>query len=389
MRKSSAAKVNPIRQRDQFSCCAASLQMCLIANGVDPEIATLDHVSKVMNVQPRRGASFEDIMAAAQYYGQRATLIMPSTLRQVKEATDNGFPVVIGWNPEGRPWSHASVIFDVDSDLTVSVADPNCPDPEDTVRKIPKDEFYKKWIEESSHGYLIRRPALIIEPEITQDGRQIMASMKKTAEPADCWRDGLRGRDLAECYMGFPDDLGPDDIAHVKRYFPSFSGGQRSRPPKARMTKERKGQIAALDALLAKRPDRFAQSVRDQLVKGRSLSEKQLKVVRQILYKNRMRGEADLFRAASEEMQIMAKKKKHRKKKDPLKPKKDRNPVSQAMAEGYSSGDGVHKNRSNDVAKGRSRKPKHKNKFKQDQGMDREATAKKIAAIYLRSKFEL
>lgn len=247
--------------------------------------------------------------------------------------------------------------------------------------------------------------------------------MKKTAEPYDCWKDGLRGRDLADCYKRFPNDLGPSEIALIQKYYPGFSGGY-SRPSKPRLTDKAKEQIAenlvayalkglkarkgvsflnslllkgyglsykqqewfknidegnkrytdrmpagikikpstsgevlfdpkssssqavewveqnvgytehgnvwslsgkpkvmhvpdkppvrvqapsgggkrleVLDALLAKRPNRFIQSIRDQLSRGRPLSENQLKAVRQTLYKNRMRSEADMFRNAME-----------------------------------------------------------------------------------------
>ena len=59
-------------------------------------------------------------------------------------------------------------------------------------------------------------------------------------------------------------------------------------------------QLAVLDALLAKMPSNsFAKSIRDQVAKGRPLCEKQLKAVRQMLYKSRMRSEADLFRQAA------------------------------------------------------------------------------------------
>ena len=60
-------------------------------------------------------------------------------------------------------------------------------------------------------------------------------------------------------------------------------------------------RLEVLDTLLGSRPNGFLQSIRDQIAKGRPLSEKQLKAVRQNLYKNRMRSEADLFRMATKE----------------------------------------------------------------------------------------
>jgi hypothetical protein len=128
-----------------------------------------------------KGASWEQVLATAQHYGVRATLTVPATLPQVKEWTDAGKPVMIGWNPEGREWSHASVIFDVQEcpvhGFMVHVADPNCPDPEQTVRVVPKGEFYAKWYEKFPN-YLVRRPALMLEREVTPEGRQVMASTK-------------------------------------------------------------------------------------------------------------------------------------------------------------------------------------------------------------------
>jgi len=143
--------------------------MCLKSFGFE---CTLKEVSKVMGVKPMVGASWEDAMAAAQHYGMRATLTMPSTVAQLKEWTDRGVPVMIGWNPEGRPWSHASVVFDVKEDGTVFVADPNIPNPEETVRVVSQNDFYGKW-GEKAQKYIIRRPALAIEREITEDGQQI------------------------------------------------------------------------------------------------------------------------------------------------------------------------------------------------------------------------
>ena len=59
-------------------------------------------------------------------------------------------------------------------------------------------------------------------------------------------------------------------------------------------------RLKVMDQLLSRMPNnRFLQSLRDQVAKGRTLSPAQLKPIRQILYKNRMRAEADMFRAAA------------------------------------------------------------------------------------------
>lgn len=169
--KTAKADVRPIRQRTQFTCMGASLSMALGAQGVD---ADEDTVNKVMGCKPMQGASWEQALAAAQHFGMRGTLITPCAMSQLKEWTDKGVPVMIAWNPEGRDWSHASVVFDV-TDEGIHVADPNIPDPDQTVRVVSKDEFLRKWFEKWPN-YLVRRPALAIEREITQDGRQVMAS---------------------------------------------------------------------------------------------------------------------------------------------------------------------------------------------------------------------
>lgn len=177
--KTAAANLTPVRQRTQFTCMASSMSMCLGALGLQD--CGEDTVNRVMGAAPMRGAAWEQALATAQHYGVRATLTVPATLSQVKEWTDAGKPVMIGWNPEGREWSHASVIFDVQPcpvhGFMVHVADPNCPDPEQTVRVVPKNEFYAKW-HEKFPAYLVRRPALMLEREVTPEGRQVMASMK-------------------------------------------------------------------------------------------------------------------------------------------------------------------------------------------------------------------
>lgn len=183
--KTAAANLLPVRQRTQFTCMASSMSMCLGALGLQD--CSEDTVNRVMGAAPMRGAAWEQALATAQHYGVRATLTVPATLSQVKEWTDAGKPVMIGWNPEGREWSHASVIFDVQPCPThgfmVHVADPNCPDPEQVVRVVSKSEFYAKWYEKFPN-YLVRRPALMLEREVTPEGRQVMASMKPTTKRA-------------------------------------------------------------------------------------------------------------------------------------------------------------------------------------------------------------
>jgi hypothetical protein len=176
---------------------STSMAMCLQALGHD---VTEDEVNRVMGARPMKGASWEQALACAQHYGCRATLTMPSTVKQLREWTDAGSAVMIAWNPEGRDWSHASTVFDVTDELPspvpahctvisdkgsegpwVWVADPNIPNPEKTVRICSQDDFYSKWFEKWP-DYLVRRPACAIEREITPQGRQVMASAKRVAE---------------------------------------------------------------------------------------------------------------------------------------------------------------------------------------------------------------
>ena len=181
MDKTAKADVIPVRQQNQYNCVSTSLAMALRALGVPEDECSPARVNKVVGAMPLQGAAWEPMLAAANHYGMRATLTLPSTVRQLKSWTDAGKPVVIAWNPEGREWSHASLVFDVDDDLNVYVADPNIPDPDETVRVVPKGEFYSKWYEKAPQGFMIRRPACVIEREITPDGRQVMASRRKTA----------------------------------------------------------------------------------------------------------------------------------------------------------------------------------------------------------------
>lgn len=178
MRRLAKANVVPVRQQSQFSCVSASTCMALNALGIE---CSEEQVNKVIGAKPMQGARWEEVLACAQYFGCRATLTTPATLTQVKSWTDQGKPVLIAWNPEGRDWSHASLIFDVTGErgsYVVHVADPNIPNPDKTVREVEEDEFYSKWFEKWPN-YLVRRPALMIEKEIDGKGKQIMASYKK------------------------------------------------------------------------------------------------------------------------------------------------------------------------------------------------------------------
>jgi len=173
MVRTAKADVPGFRQETQFSCMAASLTACLKAHGKDQNESD---VNRVMGAGAMRGATWEDLTGAAQYFGMRSTLVIPATVAMLKEWTDAGTPVVIAYNPEGRPWSHASVVFDVEDDGTVHIMDPNIPDPDETVRVMPKADFYKVWGEPLGDKMIIRRPACAIEREITPEGKQVKAS---------------------------------------------------------------------------------------------------------------------------------------------------------------------------------------------------------------------
>ena len=217
MDKQAKANVEPVRQTTQYNCMAASMSMALRAVGVDPSECTIDLVNKVMGARPMKGAAWEQALATAQHYGCRATLTMPATVEQLKAWTDAGIPIMIAWNPEGRDWSHASVVFDVDDDLNVYVADPNIPNPKETVRVVPEDDFYHKWFEKFP-DYLVRRPACAIEREVTVEGKQIAprtASAKVAVDYYGRWiREvpGAEHSDKLQLAIGFLEQLAEDDL---------------------------------------------------------------------------------------------------------------------------------------------------------------------------------
>lgn len=158
-----SAKVKPVRQKTQYTCMATSLCMCLQSLDKD---CTEEEVADLMGVNSSTGGSWESVIAVSQYFGLRIALMSPVSLETVKKSTDLGFPVMITWNPEGREWSHASVIFDVSDDLkTVYIADSNIPDPNQVVRVVSSEEFYKKWYEKWPR-FLCRRVAAVFSKEI-------------------------------------------------------------------------------------------------------------------------------------------------------------------------------------------------------------------------------
>jgi len=171
--KHSKANVPGLRQESQFTCMATSLTAAMHAHGKN---VTEGDVNRVMGASPLRGASWEELLATAQYFGMRGTLVVPATLSMLKAWTDKGVPVIIAWNPENRPWSHASVVVDVKEDGTVHVMDPNIPDPSEHFRVVSSEMFHKNWGEPLGDKMIVRRPACAIEREISPEGRQMVAS---------------------------------------------------------------------------------------------------------------------------------------------------------------------------------------------------------------------
>lgn len=118
-----------------------------------------------------------------------------------------------------------------------------------------------------------------------------LASYRKVAEAYDCLQDyragGLTREEYEECLERFKDE---EDDYHPSYRRPTYQA------PAARVDA---AKLGILDKLLTRRPDHFIQSIRDQVARGRTLSEAQLKAVRSILYRNSMKPEADTFRVAS------------------------------------------------------------------------------------------
>jgi hypothetical protein len=200
---------------------ATSMMMCLQTQGVQCDE---DEVASVMGVRPMQGATWEDAIACAQHYGMRAVLVCPATVLTLKKWTDAGIPVMIAWNPEGRDWSHASVVFDVEEredGLYVHVADPNIPNPTETVRVVHENDFYGKWSEKWPK-YLVRRPAMAVMREISPEGRQMVASVadsfRRAARPPFDTEHELKGRytfDITVTNKKFPVGAGRYDMSFL------------------------------------------------------------------------------------------------------------------------------------------------------------------------------
>jgi hypothetical protein len=180
MNRKARAAVPGLRQETQFTCCATSIAACLQAHGKNQTEAD---VNKILGASPMSGASWEAILATLQYFGLRGSLVVPATVTMLKQWTDAGTPVIIAWNPEGRPWSHASVVADVTDGPDgryVHVMDSNIPNPDKTFRILHEDEFCAKWGEKVSDSLIVRRPACAVEREITVEGRQVRASKQRS-----------------------------------------------------------------------------------------------------------------------------------------------------------------------------------------------------------------
>jgi len=372
---------------------ATSMMMCLQAHGVE---CTEDEVADVMGCKPMKGASWEDALACAQHYGMRATLTAPATVKQLKVCTDAGTPVMIAWNPEGRPWSHASVVFHVDDDMNVHVADPNIPDPDETVRVVPKAEFYSKWSEKWPN-YLVRRPAMSIEREISPDGRQMVANIIAAVGLWERISKPKGHRFVSDDIVAFL-TLEPKNVKYKNRNVPSwaditndgemFADGHVSPREQAKMWEDHQKLLKQGWFWATKKVPTWhllaihkgANKAFEGWFEGMSESESLKRsgdAVDKMKGRRRPSWLTPVKPSATRTVQrhlangdaVEAGRKKRKKPpesaktrmKPKSKPTKPRDPHSRARAEGVGAGGaGRHHTRQRDISKGRSRKPKHK-----------------------------
>lgn len=411
MRRKAKADVKPIRQRTQFTCVATSTCMALQALGVKCDEET---VNEIIGAQALRGSRWEEVLACCQYFGCRATLTTPATLTQVKEWTDSGRPVLIAWNPEGRDWSHASLIYDVTGEkgsYEVHVADPNIPNPDKTVRVVGEDDFYNKWFEKWPN-FLVRRPALMIDREVTPDGRQIMASLRTPFPQAvEEIVSNIRhlGYLIVENQWSTTDENPTYKISvpGISDYTLEF---ERSPVPSVRLIEGRRvvrtiEEISRFPEIIRHLPkqtsrmasvlpciqsqttvgDEEARLALESLPEGMSRREKAI-MLANLLDGHAITGRFSMVDLALRDLDNMARVAgKKRKKKPSKKLPKFRDPNTSGMFDGGvgSSGKGVHENRERDVAKGSSRKIKHKNMSEEKQ-----ASIKKVIPLQFIKKME-
>jgi hypothetical protein len=229
------------------------------------------------------------------------------------------------------------LIFDV-SDTRVWIADPNIPNPHETIRVLTHDEFYEKWWEKSPQGYKVRRPAMAIMPEITSDGRQIVASSPQME---------IEGR-WVYVDEAFAKALQKTDPARILKNSPL--GGF------TWMTKEDPDGDFAFSPRKNRRTNEFVPGwyvvsyAPGHLITLQQMAEKILR--------------ARITRLASDKVSKSPTPVTQKKKNNniihvpPSKPRSE--PAQELLQLQRGGGSGKHKNPKEDFEKGRSRKPKHK-----------------------------
>jgi len=157
-----------------------------------------------------------------------------------------------------------------------------------------------------------------------------------------------------------------------------------SAPPKPSFTPAQvKEQLQVLDGLLAQRPNRFMQQMRDEIGRGRALSEKQLSAIRQTLYRNRMKPQAQVFKhkkTATEETTMDRDAKKRGKKPQSINPKKDKNGPMRFKLDPSKASDknpfaDTSKHRRNDGPHRSKKRYNRKNKWDKESETDSRSTA--------------
>jgi len=299
--RAARANVPSIRQQTQYTCVSTSVAAALQALG-KPQ-CTEGAVNEIIGAAPMRGARWEEALGAIQYFGCRGHLVVPATLAWVKQHTDQGHPVLIAWNPEGRPWSHASCIFNVDSQY-VYVMDPNCPDPNQTTRVVPHAVFYKQWSEKASEKLLIRRPAVAVTLEVDAAGRQVMAKSKRAPKTQQEKREEKNRITVKDPKQRDPagraraEGQGPRSGPHRDKRDVS-KGWSRKVKHKPRYAvnyfkQERenlwRGQEEGLRALVKVCPSKFTNAMLDRATNANSdLTPRQLSAIKSSLQRNGLR----------------------------------------------------------------------------------------------------